>query len=662
MNIKRIFSFFITLPTQCTILFSFFTIYYHICYLYNITFITFYTFIPILSILSYFIFYFIEKKYTILDKNFSNNTYGYKKNKKCLPKEKPSSIVVISIAFAIMLLYYISKNYTFTWLCCVLFLIYCIYSKPKIKNIEPYQITITSNDIFIFFFLSLLYLLLAFIVKRTDADDALFVAMAAHLLNVPQEALFQTDPLFHNEIFKVWPYQFEAFNVLSATIAQGTGIQPAKVSHYILAPIAAALFPLAWGRFLFYFGLTPCKFFFPFLILSFVLAESHASFGNFTFVRLFQGKGLFISVIVPLLYVAIWEYIETKQWINITKIFLISIAAFGCTASSIFIVPQLIVLTLGSAYRRIQIRTMFLAALPVGCYYIILASILFFTGTTTLQQIQYVDIPTEHGINYAFGETQKFILLFFILTSWSYIQNIQKKNTLLILTLGYILFPLNPYLILILNKIIPYEILWREMWVIPVWGIACIGLYGGVVTLSKKLSQYITFIQQQYIQYVLLCLFIILMLPFTNLRSSNFERLGLDTLWYPTYYKNILSKIEEVLSEGQSIAAPYEISCWLTTFKKNYNVYSHRYTAYTDRYLTPQNKNYNFYRPDLPVLFKKETFSKEEKYSFLTWLKESSPDAIIIKDSLDIQDILLEYSYLPILTEDLETLYIKKRQ
>ena len=651
MKINRIFSLCIHFPSYCLIFFSFFTIYYHIFLFCRATFIQFcYLGFPlsIFSTLIYFCYYkfnniFIQiKQHTDTTNNFIQDENKY-------------ISIMISIACIIMFIYFFSKSYHLTWILCVIFLLVSLfYKKQQEKNIpvSTLKIKIVWKDLFAIFLLSFLYALLTICIKRTDADDALFVAIAVHLINLPHEQLFQTDPLFHDIPFKIWPYQFESFNVLSAVLSTLTNLQPAKVSHYILATISSILYPLAWSRFFLHFGITPRVIFFPFLLLSFLLAESHASFGNFTFVRFFQGKAIFVSIIVPLIYSSIWDFINDKKKKDILNVFLLSVAAFGCTSSAIFIVPQIIGFSLICAYSFISIRNMCYLISPIMCYYGFWIITFFITIISPIKNSYVIPVVTEDTVQFVFGTIQKFILLFFILTSWLYIKNQKKKYYFLLLTLLYFLIPLNPYCMQILKIGVTPYICWRELWTIPIWGIACIGLYG----LTLLSATYIVSIFKQgnknFIQCILLCFFTISMLSLSNLRSSNFERMGFDRLWYPKKKKKVLSTIDKNLTSGQTIIAPYDLSCWLTTFKKRYHVLTNRYLVALDEYI-------KLYDPNIAAFLNLENPTKEEQIFFINWVKDVSPNAIVIKNSQRLYNNLTLLGYERILIDPTGDLFLK---
>lgn len=660
MYINYFFYILLNIPAYCIFFFAFFTIYYHIFLACRSSFSLFYNIGLVLSLLSIFLFFLFDRqKKTIPLVHFFNeyrvvkkyNSYWLNMNFLKIKNSYSQMIILIILPFFIVTIYFFSKSYLLFWGLSIFFLSFCIFIKNENNIVKQDSSTIQLKDIIVLCFLSVLYAIFAFIVKRTDADDALFVAMSVHLLHFPQEALFQTDPLFHGELFRLWPYHFESFNVLSVIIAKFFNIQPARVTHYIFAPIIAALFPLSWGYFFVCLGFSPRKLFFSFLLLSLLVAESHASFGNFTFVRLFQGKAMFITIVVPILYVFIWNFIERPTAIHILKIFFISAAAFGCTVSAVFVVPQILVLALLSGYHRIAISTMFFAILPVLIYYGILAGILFMTGDHMLRIISHESITTEFGVNYVLGSTQKFVLLFFILTCWNYINNLRYRNIFLVLTFLYFIFPLNPYMAEILSKLIERGICWREIWVIPFWGIACIGLSGSIETFAEYTTKYTRFISQRQVKYIFFCLFCFCMLPFSNLRVSNIERFGFDLLWYPKNYQQMIDTINYALSAGKSIAAPLDLSPWLTTLKNSYHVYSHRYIHIA-------NTQSRLYQSNIIELLSKYELTEKEKTILLMWLEEVCPDAIVIKDDRGIQNLLLSMGYKRLFQDPIGILYI----
>lgn len=147
--------------------------------------------------------------------------------------------------------------------------------------------------------------------NRSDLDDAFYVAVAAFAHAHPHTALLATDPMFGQDNFPlIFPsYQFSSYELLGAAIAWLMNIPAMDVIYRLLAPLAAMATAASiffctkqmYARRWIATGIVA-------IVLLLVLGECHRSFGNFGFVRIFQGKAIFLSAMVPLIYGLSFRY------------------------------------------------------------------------------------------------------------------------------------------------------------------------------------------------------------------------------------------------------------------------------------------------------------------------------------------------------------------
>src|SRR5260370_2821122 len=69
---------------------------------------------------------------------------------------------------------------------------------------------------------------------------------------------------------------------------------------------------------------------------------SSASFGSFHLVRMWQGKGTFLSLMVPLLYVYLTQWAEHRSRRSLLVVIAAGIAATGLTSSAALVVPLIV--------------------------------------------------------------------------------------------------------------------------------------------------------------------------------------------------------------------------------------------------------------------------------------------------------------------------------
>ena len=152
---------------------------------------------------------------------------------------------------------------------------------------------------------------------RGDLDDAYYVAVAAFTHAHPHAPLLQADPMFDRGggLPLLFPsYRFSAYEPLGALIAWIFGI-PAMDAIYRILPPLAAVATIA-STFFCARELNPKRWLVTgsiAIVLLLLLGECHRSFGNFGFVRIFQGKAIFVSALVPLIYGLSFRYMSSKD-------------------------------------------------------------------------------------------------------------------------------------------------------------------------------------------------------------------------------------------------------------------------------------------------------------------------------------------------------------
>jgi hypothetical protein len=217
---------------------------------------------------------------------------------------------------------------------------------------------------------------------RPDADDAYFLNVAATLSefrDVPPQSLdtMHRDALPPVEQTLHLPQSYE---ILVGLLADLTGISVHSIYYIIFPPIWAIMAMLAhwlvlrtvlpgkdalWGTSVFLFLLV-------------TWGDGHHTFGNFGLVRLFQGKAVYLNVILPLVVLAALRYRIHPHWPEWLILALSQLAAVTLTTNAVVVAPLAASLALlaapGCADRSLKaICTGLAASLPL----LILAALLY---------------------------------------------------------------------------------------------------------------------------------------------------------------------------------------------------------------------------------------------------------------------------------------------
>jgi hypothetical protein len=225
----------------------------------------------------------------------------------------------------------------------------------------------------------------ALALHRPDADDSLYVNMAVGAMELPHLPLLDRDTL-HGlfELPIVLPsYKLHSWELWNAGVARITGLPALGVFHWISAALAAALVPLAHATL--FRQLTPAIWPFTTFALVVVLAaagDTHRWYGNFAFVRMWQGKALLLFVFMPLVYAYALRFArrgDSKSWLLLAAA---QISALGCSANALWAAPAGALAALVCVLRPTRAGLRQLAFGALASVYVLAAGLLLKVGMT----------------------------------------------------------------------------------------------------------------------------------------------------------------------------------------------------------------------------------------------------------------------------------------
>jgi len=183
---------------------------------------------------------------------------------------------------------------------------------------------------------------IALVSHRVDLDDAFYLNLAAAAADAPRAALLAGDTLHGIEglPLQLQVYRLHSYEIWNAALSLLTGIPAIVCFHWISAALAALLVPLCLARLL--RQLTPRHWLWTVLAVVWVLlaaGDAHRWYGNFAFVRIWQGKCIFLFVFLPLVYAYALEFAlrpTPRSWLLLAAA---QVAAVGCTSSAVWAAP-----------------------------------------------------------------------------------------------------------------------------------------------------------------------------------------------------------------------------------------------------------------------------------------------------------------------------------
>lgn len=197
--------------------------------------------------------------------------------------------------------------------------------------------------------LALLCGLLSFLVQIPRLDDVNYLARAVYFLDHPGETFdlgFQAHA-FSEQLPPVSLGMALLVEVFFAWFSWLTSIPMLDVYYFLVPWVGGVLIALAWFVALSCFDLREREAALgSAAICAFLLVDGVAnnSFGNYAFTRIWHGKSMLMSIVVPLFVGWSYQYLRRPSRAAWGKLFGLSVAAFALTSTTIFLLPALAVL------------------------------------------------------------------------------------------------------------------------------------------------------------------------------------------------------------------------------------------------------------------------------------------------------------------------------
>ena len=200
--------------------------------------------------------------------------------------------------------------------------------------------------------LALAAALYALVAHRPDADDAFYLNLAVSAVDAPGQPLLTADTLhgvpglpLHLSIYRLHSYE-----LWNAALSFVSGVPTIQIFHFGAVALAACLVPIAHARL--FRLLTPKHWLAAVVTLVIVLVaagETHRWYGNFGFVRIWQGKSIQLFVFTPLVYAYAIEFALRPTLSRWGLLAGAQIAALGSSSAALWAAPAAAGIALCSA-------------------------------------------------------------------------------------------------------------------------------------------------------------------------------------------------------------------------------------------------------------------------------------------------------------------------
>ncbi|MGC4749727.1 DUF6077 domain-containing protein [Micromonospora sp. DT201] len=178
---------------------------------------------------------------------------------------------------------------------------------------------------------------------RNTPDDVYYVGKSVWIAE--RDLVPLNDFLFSENVLPAMGSQppIPSIEVFDGAFANVVGIHASSALWYVLLPIMAVLAVLALWRLTHRWApRRPLLAFTVAIAYLYLVAGSDAALGTFHLLRLHEGKGVFVSAVIPLMWLYLTEWFDTRSRRSLFLIVALSITAIGLTNTAAIILPMLV--------------------------------------------------------------------------------------------------------------------------------------------------------------------------------------------------------------------------------------------------------------------------------------------------------------------------------
>jgi hypothetical protein len=319
---------------------------------------------------------------------------------------------------------------------------------------------------------------LTLVVHRFDIDDAFYANIAVAAADDPSRALYSMDTLLgipdlplHNPAQRVL-----SLELLNAAVSWITGLPALLCLHLLSAGFAALLIPLCQARLYRQLLPGPPAWIAAVLATSVVLlvaGDTHRSFGNYAFVRLWQGKAIFLTIALPLTYAYAIRFSASGALGDWLRLAAAQVASVGLTSTAIWAAPLAGGLGLASQFRT-DARGVRIFLRGIGaCLYPIAVGLALRGSVSRAVEVESASYAPGAWLADSFARilgTQHFelVALAAMLLLFACARSDALRRFAIFVPLGALLTVANPYLEEWVRSLVTGPSHWRCVWAIPV--------------------------------------------------------------------------------------------------------------------------------------------------------------------------------------------------
>jgi hypothetical protein len=297
------------------------------------------------------------------------------------------------------------------------------------------------------------------------------------------------------------------------------------------------------------------------------LGEANRAYGNFAFVRMFHGKAILATCLVPAIAAAAWSYARhggVRWWLLLLAT---QVAALGAAASAVFVAPAAAALGLAGGWTPDRVRSARFVLGMATAGYLVAAAWLVGHGTPQAHALALPhpqpmpDVPAL--LHRTWGQWSTRILLVALLAAWPFVRDPVRARYFSAGACCFLLAALNPYTTpFVAEATIGAKTYWRLTWALPLPLFAAVVLDGlalRALALRPKALAFSTCL-------VLAVPAVVFCARSGSLRPANGVTVSMPGPKVPHAEYEAARRVATRLPETATVLAPESVAAWLTGF------------------------------------------------------------------------------------------------
>jgi hypothetical protein len=333
----------------------------------------------------------------------------------------------------------------------------------------------TRRDAVILIMFGLIVVGITLVLHRWDADDVFYVGLAVDAADHPHLPLLQRDAMhgIAGLPLHLGLYRVQSWEMLMAAVSYLSRIPATYCFHWLAASIAAFLMPLSWARL--FRTLVPSRWLWAtatLIIVLLMVGDSPQWYGSFGPARIWQGKALFVSVLLPLLMAYGLEFGSRPNAQRGMLLAAAVVASVGATVNALWLAPVMAVLSVAAAAPPRRLWPFAFGGALLASGYAIATGLIMMGGAASELSSSLTGASVDtwiRGSTRMLGESN---LLMFSMTAlaaaWALSTLEPGRRFAALVPFAIWATVLNPYLATWVSAHVVGPFYWRAWWAMPV--------------------------------------------------------------------------------------------------------------------------------------------------------------------------------------------------